>query len=352
MKKIILLLSLLISTGSWSDSESPCEDIDIENYRFYKQCLERNKKSKLPKPEYSEGGFFYKDIKCASFGEGRNCLGYRDDKEINKLKDYFAPQILIENVITLQCPNVSLERKFGNWPRENQGDLYLQILLGDFSSNLRKECGIGRIFPKWAKGRAVEVNKEEAIKIYKEGGEKELSCEFDAYKPYLTHKYPAIHQFLINKENSHKYEELDTTLQTETAFGFCEKLNANEAKSVCEVKGVEAKNFLVWDENYIGTRTIGGHRYQLNRENLELIILPDSESVPYMTTDPFTGKRVQKTRMVYKMDKTKAYQCERVVWKDALKTRELYLVARQALFEELERNRKRELENKESKRKF
>ena len=52
------------------------------------------------------------------------------------------------------------------------------------------------------------------------------------------------------------------------------------------------------------------------------------------------------------MDKTKAYQCERVVWKDALKTRELYLVPRQALFEELERNRKRELEDKESKRKF
>ena len=176
-----------------------------------------------------------------------------------------------------------------------------------------------------------------------------LRCEFDEFD---RHRYPAVHQFLINKEDFHKYEELETALQTETAFGFCEKLNANEAKSVCEVKGVEAKNFLVWDENYIGTRTIGGHRYQLNRENLELIILPDSEYVPYMTTDPFTGKRVQKTRMVYKMDKTKAYQCERVVWKDALKTRELYLVPRQTLFEELERNRKRELEDKESKRKF
>ena len=195
----------------------------------------------------------------------------------------------------------------------------------------------------------VEVKKEEAIKIYKEEGEKVLRCEFDEFD---RHRYPAVHQFLINKEDFHKYEELETALQTETAFGFCEKLNANEAKSVCEVKGVEAKNFLVWDENYIGTRTIGGHRYQLNRENLELIILPDSESVPYMTTDPFTGKRVQKTRMVYKMDKTKAYQCERVVWKDALKTRELYLVPRQTLFEELERNRKRELEDKESKRKF
>jgi len=345
MKKIILLLSLLISTGSWSEPESSCKHLDDEmskHFGLYQNCLEAQKKSKLPKPEYSDGGFFYKDIECFSNPDagGRNCPGYRDDEEINKLKDHFAPPILVENVVTLKCPNVSLERKFINWPRENQGDLYLQILFDNFSSNLRKECGIGRIFSRKGSTSMVEVNKEEAIKIYKEEGEKVLRCEFDEFD---RHRYPAVHQFLINKEDFHKYEELETALKTETAFGFCEKLNASEAKSVCEVKGVDAKNFLVWR---------GSHRYQLNRENLELIILPAGEYVPYMTTDRFTGKRVQKTRMVYKMDKTKAYQCERVVWKDALKTRELYLVPRQTLFEELERNRKRELEDKESKRKF
>ena len=117
-------------------------------------------------------------------------------------------------------------------------------------------------------------------------------------------------------------------------------------------KDDEDMNFISWSEGYHLPILGFGLQYTLNRETLMLTIVPDKEETVYYYKDRTTGKQKKGYRDVYKRDQAKNYQCEIVEWTDVLKEREKALIKRQITLEELESNRKKALEKKESKRKF
>jgi len=297
----ITLLTLLMSMGAWSEELS----------------------------FYSENDFFYKDLDLIGMNEVNEVRIARSSQR--KLTDHYAPQILIDNVVALKCPNVRLKRNAkSKGYAQNEGDLYLQFLLNQQELNniLARECG------GWYPSR----DKEEALRDNKYGngkGKKGLACEFK--EEWQNEREKSLNQFLINNVDPTKYEELQQRGNLKEGQLYWSKYPDQMTFN----KDDENMNLISWSEGYHLPISGFGLQYTLNRETLRLTIVPDKEK-----TD------LKYYSYVYKRDQTKHYQCEIVEWTDVLKEREKALIKRQITLEELESNRKKALEKKESKRKF
>jgi len=282
-------------------------------------------------------GFFYKD-----YEKGPSDYRYQIDGTIRPLVYYHAPQILIDNVVALKCPNIRKfdahsPSRFSDEEFYNQGDLYMQFLFSNQSiyGKLQEECRSPRV------------------------------CEF--------RETNVMHQFFINHNDYNKYTSQQGKFIEERGYVF-DKSNliknprnglSNYYRSISSSTGINDVNKIRLTENF--------RSGVLDRETLILDILPvdrkievipsKSEQERYQirlltarasseleeaivkTTNP-------KYTSAYDIKEVKSYQCELVKWTDMLKEKEAYLLKREHDFQEIINNRNNNKEQKIEKRTF
>ena len=304
--------------------------------------------------------FIYKDY------EKSMDYRYQIDRTIRPLVKYQAPQILIDNVVALKCPNI---RKIDAHNRDNfynQGDLYMQFLFSNES--------IDRKIGEECKSRLGDPY--DAIKVITDKG---IKSDYIEPEPLLCEfrRTNVMHQFFINHNDYNKYTQHLVEYKEERGYVF-NKSNliknprnglSNYYRSISSSTGINDVNKISLIE-YFRSGVSG----ELDRETLILDILPEKrkiELIPSKSEQERYQIRLLKARAstsvleeaivkdsnpkytsAYDIKEVKSYQCELVKWTDMLKEKEAYLLKREHHFQEIINNRNNSKEQKIEKRTF